>query len=188
MSDTNNKQYKYQHVVDGSQPITVNRKIEDDKSVVINTLRKAIEDITAHTGDSIAWSYTCQPPERLSLKADAANAPCYVPNKPDNQSFGLWLLFQSLSAIMDDSWARQRASSKRHDAECRSSNFEKFDDETFCLKQSVGAVRESVGALTNDLMEILKKFRDTSLSNEQRLALTQQVVVLTEKIEVLKNK
>jgi hypothetical protein len=141
--------YKYQSIVNASQPLTVKRKVD------ANVIKQLAEKLIALDGKAeIEWTYVCSPPDRIKREGD--NAPAYVPAEPNSSNLAEWLLFQGYDALVADTHARQCSRSRAHDRDCRSNNFEKFDDETFCKLQSEGPDRTPIKELKANLDAYMK--------------------------------
>lgn len=176
--------YKYQYIIDQSPTLKVTREAITNKETLANQLRTMADAL--EKCEACEWDYKCQPPERLH--AEGSNAPYYAPVEPTIETAGQWLLFMGLENILEDSHARAIARSKKHDETCRSTNLEKFDDETFCQLQSVGVVRDTIKELDAMINDCLKQFTRPDLSMQEKMELCTRMSQLSERKESLKRK
>lgn len=136
--------YKYANICQTSPVLLIQRQVKEPELIqaVIKELQKLINEPQA------AWNYNCSPPEKIMENRE--NAPAYVPLEPATWlsiSIADWIRFNGLRQTILDSFTLAKRRSRAIDKDCRSANFEKFDDETFQKTIALGVDKISISDL-----------------------------------------
>lgn len=137
--------------MDKSAPLKVTREVD------LLQLKKLAEALTAFCSQSpekVEWQYTCRPPE--VIRQGNSNAPAYLPDKPKVEELAQWIAFHGVEMLLEDTFGQAVIRARYHDKECRSENFEKFDDETFVSKQSWCSDTATKAELERQRMELIE--------------------------------